>query len=203
MKKVYAQAQVDEAKCIGDKICENVCPTGAIKVVDKKARVDETKCAACLKCFDACDQGAVTMVRRTEPLMLATDPDEANQAEIQELCRRARFDPEEPVCLCTMTLAKEAAAAVLNGAKTPEEVVLGTGMRTSCGMWCMAPILRLLRANGLELSPPKGYRWYPAEPALWDLPAELDGKYPEYHFEEDRQLFLEGKLPNMINLLKK
>jgi len=95
MKKVYAQAQVDEAKCIGDKICENVCPTGAIKVVDKKARVDETKCAACLKCFDACDQGAVTMVRRTEPLVLTTNPEEVSQAEIGTLYGLARvFDGE-------------------------------------------------------------------------------------------------------------
>ena len=30
MKKVYMNAEVDASKCIGDRICENICPAGAI-----------------------------------------------------------------------------------------------------------------------------------------------------------------------------
>ena len=60
MKKVFLLSHVDEQKCIGDKICENVCPTGAIKVFNKKANVDEKKCAACLKCLDVCEPKALT-----------------------------------------------------------------------------------------------------------------------------------------------
>ena len=39
MKKVYLHAQVDEEKCTGDKLCEFVCPSGAIEIANKKARV--------------------------------------------------------------------------------------------------------------------------------------------------------------------
>ncbi len=59
MRKVYSLAEVDQTLCIGDRICENVCPTGAIRMVKKKAVVDDRKCAACLKCVDYCGEGAI------------------------------------------------------------------------------------------------------------------------------------------------
>lgn len=198
MKKVYNLAQVDEEKCIGDKICENACPTGAIKVVKKKAIVDEKKCAGCLKCLDVCGEGAIRIVPRAEPLILGVDPAEVDQTTLRELCEKAHLDPEELICLCTLTQAKEVAAAILKGAKSPEDVTLMTGIRTSCGMWCMAPILRLLKAYGLDMTPQEGSRWYNAEPALWDIPEEVARKYPEYCLEEDKQLFFEGIFDNLI-----
>jgi len=202
MKKVYLLSQVDETKCIGDKICENVCPTGAIKVIKKKASVDEKKCAACFKCSDVCGEGAIRIVPRPQPLTLGVDPAEVDQTKLRKLCHKARLDPEEPICLCTLTQAKEVAAAILNGAKSPEEVSLMTGIRTSCGMWCMAPVLRLLQAHGIELSAPAGYRWYSVETALWDIPEEVARKYPEYRIEADQQLFDEGSIDNLVSSLK-
>jgi len=201
MKKVYIMSQVDEDKCIGDKICENVCPTGAIKVVKRKARVDESRCAACLKCLDMCNEGALRMVPRKQPLTMGVDPLDVDQDELQALCRRARFDPEDAICLCTLTTAKEVAAAILKGAKTPEEVTLMTGIRTSCGMWCMAPILRLLKARGLDIVPPKGYRWYDVDANLWDISEAVSKKYPEYCFEEDKKFYDEDMLDNLISML--
>jgi len=201
MKKAYLLSQVDERKCIGDKICENVCPTGAIKVVNRKARVDETKCAACLECLDMCNEGAIRMVPRERPLTMGVDPLDVDQDELQALCDRARFDPDDPICLCTLTPAKEVAAAILKGAQTPEEVTLMTGIRTSCGMWCMAPILRLLKAHGLETAPPKGYRWYDVDANLWDIPEAVSQKYPEYYLEEDKKLYDESMLDNLILML--
>lgn len=201
MKKVYIMSQVDEDKCIGDKICENVCPTGAIKVIKRKARVDENRCAACLKCLDMCNEGAIRMVPRKQPLTMAVDPLGVNQDELQALCHRARFDPEDAICLCTLTKAKEVAAAILKGAKTPEEVTLMTGIRTSCGMWCMTPILRLLKANGVETSSHKGYRWYDVDANLWHLPESVSQKYPEYYIEEDKKLYNEDMLDNLITML--
>ncbi len=198
MKKVHVLSQVDEERCIGDKICENVCPTGAIKVVKKKASVDEKKCAACLKCLDVCGEGAIRIVPRAQPLILGVNPEEVDQTRLRELCHKAHLDPEKPICVCTVTQAKEVAAAILKGAQSPEEVTLMTGIRTSCGMWCMAPVLRLLRAHGVDMTPPEGFRWYNAEPALWDIPAEVARKYPEYCLEEDRQLFHEGILDNIV-----
>lgn len=203
MKKVFSMAQVDVDKCIGDKICENVCPTGAIKVVNKKAGVDENKCAACLKCLDACDEGAIRVVPRKQPLILSVNVAAVDQVEITELCRRAHFDPDEPVCLCTLTPAREVAAAILKGAKTPEEVTLMTGVRTSCGMWCMAPILRLLKAHGLKLEPPKGYRWYDIDldTSLWAASEEVVKKYPEYCLEDDKDLCDQGMFDTIITML--
>jgi len=202
MKKVYMLAVVDEEKCIGDKICENVCPTGAIRVVEKKAKVDDTKCAACLKCVDACGEQAIRMIPRPETLVLRVDPTAVDQDELHELCRKAKLDPEEPICLCTLTQAKEVAAAILNGAATPEEVTRMTGIRTSCAMWCMAPVLRLLQAHHVEMSPPSGYRWYNVEAALWEIPEEVARKYPEYRIEEDQRLFEEGAMDNLVSSLK-
>ena len=59
--EILCLAQVDEALCNGDRICENVCPTAAIRVIEKKARVDGDRCVACLKCVDACPENAVTL----------------------------------------------------------------------------------------------------------------------------------------------
>ena len=201
MKKAYLLSQVDETKCVGDKICENVCPTGAIKVVERKARVDETKCAACLECLDMCNEGAIRMVPRERPLTMGVDAMDVDQEELQALCDRARLEPDDPICLCTLTPAKEVAAAILKGAKTPEEVTLMTGIRTSCGMWCMAPILRLLKAHGLETRSPKGYRWYDVDTNLWDIPEGVSQKYPEYCLEEDKKLYDENMLDNLILML--
>lgn len=61
MKVVKFLAQVDKAKCTGDKLCETVCPTGAIQVEGKKAAVDAKKCVSCCNCSDICQEEAVTM----------------------------------------------------------------------------------------------------------------------------------------------
>jgi Fe-S-cluster-containing hydrogenase component 2 len=202
MKKVYLVSQVDEEKCVGDRFCENACPTGAIKMVLKKAVVDSTKCAACLRCFDACGEGAIMVIARQQPLTLGVDPAALDQAEIRDLCDRAHLDPEERICVCVDIRAKEVAAAVLEGAQSPEEVSTMTGVRTSCGMWCMAPVQRLLQAHGNEAKPGKGYRWYPVETGLWKIPEEVARKYPEYSLQEDREQFQKRTLENLVSIFK-
>ena len=127
MKKVYEMALVDQTRCIGDKICENVCPAEAIRMVEKKAQVDESKCVACFKCIDVCNEAAIRPVPRVEARILSIDPMEVDQTQLRDLCRRANMDPEEPICLCTLTQAKEVAAAILKGAGSPEEVTRMTG----------------------------------------------------------------------------
>ncbi len=194
-------AEVDEERCNGDRICENVCPTAAIRMINKKARVDQDRCLACLKCVDACPELAVTLTPRSEPLEIGIDPSTVDQKRLNELCAKANLDPEESICLCHGTLAKDLAAAVLKGAKTPEDVVLMTGVRTGCGMWCTTPILRILKANDVEVVFPKGYRMYDIEPAVWELPDEVVKKYPEYFLEEDAELSRRGTLETFASVV--
>lgn len=188
MKVVKYLAQVDETRCIGDKLCENVCPTAAIRVVQKKAKLDVEKCVACTRCWDACQQDAITMVPRRKPMTLGVNLGEVDQTRLRELCVKAHLHPQQFLCLCTGTRVNEAAAAVLKGARSPEEISLMTGARSGCTFYCIEPMLRLLKAHGVEISPPKGYRWYDITPTLWDVPKEVEQKYPEYYFEEDKEV---------------
>ena len=82
MKKVYLLSKVDEGKCVGDRFCENVCPTRAIRMENKKAVVDGTKCAGCLHCLDACGEGAIMVLERQEPLILGVGTTEMDPAKI-------------------------------------------------------------------------------------------------------------------------
>ena len=189
MKKVYFHARVDEEECVGDKLCEFACPSGAIEVSKKKARVDNTHCVACFRCADVCNEKAIQLVPLPEPRVLGVDPAEADQARLQELCRRANLEPDEPICLCTFTTAREAAAAILKGATSPEEVTRMTGARSACALWCMAPMLRLLNASGLDMKPALKHRWYNVKTALWNIPDEVSEKYPQYRLKEDRAAF--------------
>lgn len=186
--------------CIGDKICENICVSKAVKVTDKKAGVDENKCVLCMKCLDACPNAAISIVSRAEPLLLAINTAEVDQDKLKEICALAHLDPEEKICVCTSTTAKEAAAAILKGAKSPEEVTLMTGARSACSLWCITPILRLLKAYNIELPPSDGYRWYNVSPALWNVSEDVARKYSEYRIEEDKKLLQEGVFHNFIKL---
>ena len=51
---------IDE-KCVGCRLCEKACPTGAITFVQKKKPVilDQEKCIKCGACYDVCKLGAV------------------------------------------------------------------------------------------------------------------------------------------------
>jgi Fe-S-cluster-containing hydrogenase component 2 len=189
MKFVKFLATIDAVKCNGDRLCESICPTGAIRVEDKTAIVDANLCRACRKCFDVCRQGAVAMIQRQEPLVIEVDPETADEADIIALCEKAHLFPEQPICACTLTPTKEAAAAILKGARTPEELSAQTGVRTGCGIYCMGVIQRLLAAHGIELSPPANHRWYKLPLSVWDISDEVDRRHPGYHIADDKKLY--------------
>ncbi|MGA2317182.1 MAG: FAD-dependent oxidoreductase [Thermodesulfobacteriota bacterium] len=186
------QQAIEEAeRCLSCEchICELVCPTGAIEIVERRTKVDEKKCVACCKCWDACQQNGIQMVPRPEPIIFGLDPAEVDQTRLKELCIKANLHPRQYLCLCSETRVDEAAAAVLKGAKSPEEISLMTGARSACGVYCMEPMLRLLKAHGVEIIPPKSYRWYNITPSIWDVTPELAKKYPNYYLEEDKKVF--------------
>jgi len=192
MKTVTLLAKVDNQKCTACRTCERVCPVLAIKVVDRQALVDTERCRGCANCEQRCPSAAITMIKREEPLMVGVDVNSVDYGEIVALCAAARLHPEQHVCYCVGTRAEEVAAAILLGAKTPEEVSLATGVRTGCTIECIQPVLRLLEAAGCELQPPKGgWQWYGRTATAWDLPEDIKIKYDArgFYFDEDRALF--------------
>jgi NAD-dependent dihydropyrimidine dehydrogenase PreA subunit/bacterioferritin-associated ferredoxin len=190
MVEIKFLARVDKKKCMGCNACENVCPTEAIKVVDKKAKVYPKKCLACPNCSGICPEDAITMVPRSAPLKLGVNPAEVDQTALVELCKKANLHPHQWLCLCSATRVREGAAAVLKGARSPEEIALMTGVRSGCTVYCFQTMMRLLKAHGVEVAPPsKGYRWYDSTQSLWDVPEEIIKKYPGHFLEEDKEVF--------------
>lgn len=188
MKYVKLLARVDTEKCNGDRLCEAICPTGAIRVVKKKALVDEDLCRACFKCRDICRQDAVTITERENPITVAT-PEDVDEDRIQELCGKANLFADQPICACTLTQTREVAAAILKGAKTPEEISVMTGARTGCGIYCMGALQRLLVASGVDLKPPANNRWYELHLSVWDVPDNVDERHPGYYITADKKLY--------------
>jgi len=181
--------RVDAEKCKGCGKCANVCPTEAIQVQEKMAKVEDEKCLACQNCTGVCPEDAITKILRVKPLKLGVNYEEVDQAGIEDLCRKAHLHPKQWLCLCTATRVRDGAAAVLKGAKTPEEIALMTGIRSGCAAYCLMLSMRLLEAHGVELKQPKGYRWYKTTHTLWDVPRKLIEKYPGYFLEEDKDVF--------------
>ena len=68
-------ANVDEDLCSGCRICEHLCPYGAIELKDKEgkltAHVIEALCKGCGACGTACPTKAITMGHFTTEEMLA------------------------------------------------------------------------------------------------------------------------------------
>jgi len=57
---------VDVRRCTGCGACAEVCPVGAIAMVDGKACVDEETCTGCEICMDVCPEGAIQPVIQGE-----------------------------------------------------------------------------------------------------------------------------------------
>ncbi|MGO9737547.1 MAG: (2Fe-2S)-binding protein, partial [Desulfomonilaceae bacterium] len=148
-------------------------------------------CRGCGDCEQRCPEYAITMVVREEPVMAKVEMDGLDYQAIINLCRKARFHPEQVVCYCTATRADEVAAAIMRGAKTPDEISYMTGIRTGCKVECIQPILRILEAAGIEPKPsPGGWQWYGRTITAWEIPEEVKKKYANrgFYFDEDIDL---------------
>lgn len=191
MKRVTLLAEVQQDVCRGCKVCEKVCPVYAISVTDKKAKVKADACRGCTNCESRCPFHAIKMIKREEPFTIGVDVSKYDYAKIRELCEKAHLNPEQVICYCVGVRAEEVAAAILEGAKTPDEISSLTGIRTGCTIECIQPLLRLIQAAGIELKrDEKGWQWYGVTPTAWTLPEDVVQKYNKrgFYFEEDKEL---------------
>jgi len=193
MKLISLKAVVDKDKCVGCGTCAKVCPTLAITIVDKKATVNEENCRGCAACNQRCPVYAIAMEKLAAPYTVGVEISDLPYADIEELCLKARLNPEQIICYCTATRAEEVAAAILKGARSPEDISRMTGIRTGCKVECIQPALRLLVAAGITPEKPPGYQWYGLTPTVWDIPAEVKAKHSTrgFYFDEDIKLLEE------------
>lgn len=59
---------LDVSRCTGCGACVEVCPTGALKLVNGKAQLNEALCKGCEACVQACPVGALQPVLEIEPV---------------------------------------------------------------------------------------------------------------------------------------
>jgi NAD-dependent dihydropyrimidine dehydrogenase PreA subunit/bacterioferritin-associated ferredoxin len=192
MKVVDVHSKVNLDLCKGCRTCERVCPVYAIVVKREEGKIDveidNNTCVGCWNCEQRCPEHAIEMVP-CDPYRLGTDVSQFDYKEIVALCRKARFHPKQVVCYCSSSRAEELAASILAGAKTPDAVVLATGIGAGCGIECNQPIQRFLEAAGLSFERrEKSYQWYGRTLTIWDISSELKSKYGVFHFEEDQKL---------------
>jgi Fe-S-cluster-containing hydrogenase component 2 len=202
MFKTSAVIEITDENCVGCKRCVNVCPSDALAMQGRLAVVDQPKCVGCFKCVEACaPYNAISVVADPDPKVLTVPSEQYQQPAVEELCGSARLACDAIVCVCTGTTAAEIAAAIVDGAREPEELTLATGVRSKCGMWCLTPTMRLLNAAGVHLErSDKDHRLYPdgagTDVAIWTVSDEVADKYPEYRIRENRAAVDDGRSLN-------
>jgi bacterioferritin-associated ferredoxin len=137
------------------------------------AVMNDGVCYNAQACFEVCPNDAIIMHELEEPVDVGMDMNlDPDQWEaINDLCAKAGYPPNLEICMCTTTSAAEIAAAILDGAHTPEAVSLKTGARTGCLELCLQPIIDFLYAAGhtdMPLNPKNGFQWYGRSSALKD-----------------------------------
>jgi len=169
--------------------CVSVCPVLAVAATKTGSKVesvhiDEEHCQGCTICVSRCPDHAIQMLPREHAFQVGVKLEIVTQ-QIEQICRSAHFYPDQVVCYCHRVQAKEIVAAILAGAKTPEEVAQATGARTGCGILCITGIIRLLEGAGLKLNRAAGVQWYGNPATIWKISSEIKKKYPQYYLEED------------------
>jgi NAD-dependent dihydropyrimidine dehydrogenase PreA subunit/bacterioferritin-associated ferredoxin len=183
-------ASVDHLRCTGCKLCEPVCPSGAVSVADRVATVDADRCIDCQRCIDRCNhENAIRRLRRPSDVLRYVDQAGTDPREVEELCGKAGILPDLPICGCLRVTGREAVAAVLKGARTPEDLCAMTGLRAGCGLYCVTRIFQVLGACGVQVTEFPDRRWIRLTLSLADIPrekvVEIDQAYPQCCVGED------------------
>ena len=191
MPQVNRLAVINHDICRRCPFCVRACPTNAIRMEGTGAQavvlIDDSKCLDCTICMTRCPHEAITMQARNQPLPFGVDWTKADPTEVTRICHAAHMHTDQIICFCRQTMAREVAAAILLGHRTPEELAVATGIRTGCGVLCITSVLRLLKAAGIEGLKAPGWQWYGTYATIWDMPPEAYDKYHEYFLKEDLQ----------------
>ncbi|HUH65289.1 MAG TPA: FAD-dependent oxidoreductase [Syntrophales bacterium] len=148
------------------------------------------QCIGCLNCMDRCPVMAITLDPLKEPYTVAVDASQFAEKEIMRICKKVHIHPKQIICYCNVTRAEEVVAAILKGAKTPEDISRMTGARTGCAVLCIQSIVKLLEAAGFPVTLGSTHQTYGKTFTLWDLDPELKKKYEArgFHFDDDIKL---------------
>lgn len=60
---------MDSERCTGCGACADVCPTGAIPLVNRIATINKDLCQDCQACVTACPQGAICLAEEKVPVV--------------------------------------------------------------------------------------------------------------------------------------
>lgn len=204
-KRVRMVAEVIADKCTGCRLCEQVCPTVAIGMRERRpeeagpgrliAVLEPEACYNAQTCLEICPDEAIRMVELAEPFDIGVDMERVDADAVAALCRKAGYGRAMQICICTETTAGEIAAAIVAGAATPEAVSRATGARTGCVELCMQPILQILAAAGhgdAPKTPKNGFQWYGQSATLWShvqpdgaIADDVRRDFPEFPIDKE------------------
>ena len=148
------------------------------------------ECKGCLNCVDRCPASAIVIEPLQQPYIIGVDAGQFDQDEIMRICKKAHIHPKQIICYCNGTRAGEVVAAIMKGAKTPDDISRMTGARTGCAVLCIQSIVKLLESSGLPVVLEGTHQTYGKTFTLWDLDPEVKKRHEVrgYHFDEDIKL---------------
>lgn len=107
----------------------------------------------CSLCWELCPHEAIHFKKLPErKIMMPKLSGPEHVDEIIEICKKAYLRPLDQVCQCTAATAEHVVEAILNGARTLQELYLATGIGGGCGGGlCGANVFRLFEAAGYPI----------------------------------------------------